>query len=69
MIYTFCYITLGCGNGMLLVDLWEAGFRNLLGVDYSDHAIQLASSVAQSRGCLAKFEVCILNVGSGAEAR
>lgn len=38
-------IDLGCGNGMLLVDLAADGFKNLVGVDYAQKAIDLSTAV------------------------
>ena len=40
-------IDLGCGNGLLCLELHEAGFKNVCGVDYSAHAIELAKKLAQ----------------------
>ena len=40
-------IDLGCGNGMMSIELYEAGFHNVDGVDYSQHAIDLAKKLAQ----------------------
>ena len=40
-------IDLGCGNGIMSIELYEAGFHNVDGVDYSDHAIDLAKKLAQ----------------------
>lgn len=52
-------IDLGCGNGMLLVDLAENGFKNLVGVDYSQKAINLANSVLKdSKVDCVKLQVC-----------
>ncbi|KAJ9582420.1 hypothetical protein L9F63_003218 [Diploptera punctata] len=53
-------IDLGCGNGMLLVELAREGFSNLVGVDYSEKAIELAKSVARSQNLTISFEVCDL---------
>merc|ERR1712098_341436 len=36
----------GCGNGMLCVDLYKAGFTQITGVDYSEGAIDLAKKIA-----------------------
>ncbi|XP_039281415.1 EEF1A lysine methyltransferase 2 isoform X2 [Nilaparvata lugens] len=38
-------IDLGCGNGMTLINLAKLGYTNLTGVDYSQEAIDLASSI------------------------
>jgi SAM-dependent methyltransferase len=43
-------IDLGCGNGMMLVDLAKAGYQNLIGVDYSQKAIDLARKVVNREG-------------------
>ncbi|KAI8083663.1 S-adenosyl-L-methionine-dependent methyltransferase [Thamnidium elegans] len=42
-------IDLGCGNGHLLLELSNEGFKNLHGIDYSESAITLAKSVAKDR--------------------
>ncbi|KAI8118263.1 hypothetical protein FF38_04263 [Lucilia cuprina] len=42
-------IDLGCGNGMLLVELAREGYTNLLGVDYSAKAVDLAESIAKDQ--------------------
>ncbi|XP_059613671.1 EEF1A lysine methyltransferase 2 [Phlebotomus argentipes] len=42
-------LDIGCGNGMILVELAEEGFKNLVGVDYSQQAIELARSIAQDK--------------------
>lgn len=51
-------IDLGCGNGMLLVELAQEGFSNLTGVDYSEAAVKLAEAVASSQNLDIKFETC-----------
>ncbi|KAI8988419.1 S-adenosyl-L-methionine-dependent methyltransferase [Mycotypha africana] len=43
-------IDLGCGNGHLLLELSQEGYRNLHGIDYSESAIKLAKAVAKERG-------------------
>ncbi|XP_055606196.1 EEF1A lysine methyltransferase 2 [Uranotaenia lowii] len=42
-------IDLGCGNGMMLVELAREGYNNLTGVDYSPKAIQLAETICQDQ--------------------
>lgn len=42
-------IDLGCGNGHLLLELSNEGFKNLHGIDYSESAITLAKSIAMDR--------------------
>ncbi|KAJ2811821.1 Protein-lysine N-methyltransferase efm4, partial [Coemansia sp. 'formosensis'] len=44
-------LDVGCGNGHLLLELAEDGYTNLTGTDYSPQAIELAKSIAVSRGC------------------
>ena len=39
-------IDVGCGNGVMCIELYEVGFKNILGVDYSSHAIELAQKIA-----------------------
>ncbi|XP_011505668.1 PREDICTED: methyltransferase-like protein 10 [Ceratosolen solmsi marchali] len=43
-------IDVGCGNGMTLVDFAKAGYENLIGVDYSQKAIDLARKVVNEEG-------------------
>lgn len=38
---------IGCGNGLLLVELANRDFKNLTGIDYSEKAIILAKEVAK----------------------
>ncbi|XP_055686966.1 EEF1A lysine methyltransferase 2 [Lutzomyia longipalpis] len=40
-------LDIGCGNGMFLVELAQEGYKSLFGVDYSQQAIDLATSIAQ----------------------
>ncbi|KAI8980314.1 S-adenosyl-L-methionine-dependent methyltransferase, partial [Pilobolus umbonatus] len=44
-------LDLGCGNGHLLLELSNEGYRQLTGIDYSPSAIQLAQSIAKQREC------------------
>ena len=39
-------IDLGCGNGVMSLEMYDVGFKNVLGVDYSSHAIELAEKLA-----------------------
>ncbi|KAK3103140.1 hypothetical protein FSP39_016764 [Pinctada imbricata] len=43
-------IDVGCGNGVLLVELAQRGYTDLVGVDYSEGAIKLAKSITESEG-------------------
>ncbi|CAD7082675.1 unnamed protein product [Hermetia illucens] len=50
-------IDLGCGNGMFLIELAREGFKNLLGVDYSPKAIELAASIAKDQELPIEYKV------------
>lgn len=43
-------LDLGCGNGLILTRLRKEGFTKLVGVDYSEKAIDLATSVSADCG-------------------
>ena len=43
-------LDLGCGNGHLLLELAQHEYSQLHGVDYAEHAIHLASQIAQTQG-------------------
>lgn len=47
-----CLVDIGCGNGLMLLQLVKAGFRSLIGIDYSENAIQLARSVLDQDECV-----------------
>lgn len=51
-------LDIGCGNGMLLVELYNEGFKNLLGVDYSNNAITLSKNIAAKLECNIEFLLC-----------
>ncbi|KAI4470621.1 protein-lysine n-methyltransferase mettl10 [Holotrichia oblita] len=51
-------LDIGCGNGMLLIELYNEGFKNVVGVDYSENAITLAKSIATKLQCNIEFSVC-----------
>ncbi|KAI9581330.1 EEF1A lysine methyltransferase 2 [Glossina fuscipes] len=53
-------IDLGCGNGMLLVELAREGCVNLLGIDYSPKAISLAEKIAHDQGLTIRYSVADL---------
>lgn len=56
-------IDLGCGNGMFLIELASEGYINLMGVDYSPKAIELASSIAKDQNHKIEYQVAdLLNV-------
>ncbi|KAL2918637.1 Protein-lysine N-methyltransferase efm4 [Polyrhizophydium stewartii] len=43
-------VDLGCGNGHLLFELDNLGFTDLVGVDYSEKAVELARRIAEDQG-------------------
>lgn len=53
-------LEVGCGNGVLLLALSEAGYTAtcLSGIDYSPCAIKLAKSIAATRGESISFYAC-----------
>ncbi|XP_034194025.2 EEF1A lysine methyltransferase 2 [Osmia lignaria lignaria] len=56
-------IDIGCGNGMTLVELAKMGFKNLMGADYSQKAINLAKEIMKENNLLIDLRVCdILNL-------
>lgn len=48
---------LGSGNGMMLVELYREGYKNLTGVDYSENAIELAKQIAIDQDMKITYEV------------
>lgn len=55
--YFFVWHISGCGNGMLLIELYKKGFNNLNGVDYSKNAIDLATAISEREDCSINFFV------------
>lgn len=49
---------IGCGNGMLLVELGHVGFSKLTGLDYSTNAISLCQKVAKKYELNISFMKC-----------
>lgn len=49
-------IDVGCGNGAFLICLAAEGFTNLLGIDYSQNAIELARAIALEKKLDIKYE-------------
>nr|CAI5867654.1 unnamed protein product [Callosobruchus analis] len=49
-------IDLGCGNGMFLIELSNEGYSNLIGVDYSEKAVELSRKIANEKGCNITFK-------------
>lgn len=52
-----CPATLGCGNGMMLVELYREGYKHLTGVDYSASAVELAKQIAADQDMSIAYEV------------
>ena len=51
-------LDVGCGNGVMCVDLYKEGWTDVTGVDYSPAAVDLARKVAEKEDCQILFEVC-----------
>ena len=58
--YSNRLVDLGCGNGMLCVDLAQAGWLNVTGLDYSPGAVELARKVAARCGVEVEYRVADL---------
>lgn len=56
-------VDVGCGNGIMLVELARLGFENLLGVDYSEKAVVLAKEIASKENLTINYEVCDVLAG------
>lgn len=53
-------VDLGCGNGMMLIELAREGFTQLTGLDYSPKGVQLAQSIADDQELEIKYKVADL---------
>ncbi|KAJ0066868.1 hypothetical protein NL108_004847, partial [Boleophthalmus pectinirostris] len=60
---TASILDIGTGNGAFLVALAEQGFKNLMGIDYSETSVELAQNVLLAEGQMdaAVKEVDFLN--------
>jgi SAM-dependent methyltransferase len=50
-------LDVGCGNAHLLIELYKAGYKNSLGIDYSDNAVSLARVVSGKMNADISFKV------------
>lgn len=51
---------LGCGNGMILIELSREGYTDLTGVDYSANAVELAQCIANDQNIQINYKVADL---------
>lgn len=51
------FILIGCGNGMMLVELYREGYKNLTGADYSANAVELSKRIAADQNMNITYEV------------
>lgn len=66
---THSVIDIGCGNGVMLLELADEDFTDLCGVDYSPKAIELAQNIAQEHDKDIRYaQVDFLDVKSVEEA-
>lgn len=54
---TTSIIDIGCGNGYTCCLLAQSGYKNILGVDYSEKAIHLARSIAENKNLNINYSV------------
>ncbi|KAK8748207.1 hypothetical protein OTU49_016371, partial [Cherax quadricarinatus] len=52
-------IDVGSGNGAFLLCLAAEGFVNLLGIDYSENAVELARAIAQEKKFNVRYETSV----------
>ncbi|XP_058460109.1 EEF1A lysine methyltransferase 2 [Malaya genurostris] len=53
-------IDLGCGNGMMLVEMAREGYSNLTGIDYSPKAVELAQAISKDQDVHITYKVADL---------
>ena len=58
-------IDVGCGNGMMCVDLAREGFKDVTGVDYCKEAVDLAEKVAKQVEVNVEYKVGVFCSFSG----
>lgn len=55
-------VDIGCGNGLMLVELANNDFKNLTGIDYSEKAIVLAREIAEKLDVQRAIKYIVCNV-------
>nr|XP_040218508.2 EEF1A lysine methyltransferase 2 [Anopheles coluzzii] len=50
-------IDLGCGNGMMLIELAREGYTKLTGIDYSPKAIELSKAICRDQDLNINYQV------------
>uniref|UniRef100_A0A182RIG9 Protein-lysine N-methyltransferase n=1 Tax=Anopheles funestus TaxID=62324 RepID=A0A182RIG9_ANOFN len=50
-------IDLGCGNGMMLIELAREGYTDLTGIDYSPKAIELSKAICHDQNLNISYKV------------
>lgn len=58
--YTSELLVLGCGNGMMLIELAREGYTHLTGVDFSPKAIDLSRKIAADQAISICYKVADL---------
>ncbi|SOS78400.1 methyltransferase, putative [Plasmodium sp. gorilla clade G1] len=55
-------LDIGCGNGLFLYKLYEKGFMNLYGFDFSSTAIELAKTIFQNSPIYVEvMDICLID--------
>lgn len=58
--FDWTIIDIGCGNGMMLIELFREGYTNLTGIDYSPKAIQLSQNIAADQDIQITYKIADL---------
>ncbi|KAG5893660.1 hypothetical protein JTB14_028814 [Gonioctena quinquepunctata] len=51
-------VDIGCGNGMLLIELANEKYSNLTGLDYSENAVKLSQKIAEKQNLNIQYSRC-----------